>query len=59
MAVSRNVNGHVFMVMEGRIGVFSYMEETRSAFKDGAFDVDEVWRIMPSVTAGLPNIALD
>jgi NAD(P)-dependent dehydrogenase (short-subunit alcohol dehydrogenase family) len=55
---SKNVNGHIFLVMEGRVSIFNYMDETKSAFKDGAFDVDEMWRIMPTMTAGLPNIAL-
>ena len=57
-ADSAKVNGHTFLVMEGRISLFSYMEEQKMVFKDGAFDVDEVWNIMPTMTAGLPNIAL-
>jgi hypothetical protein len=44
--------------MEGRISLFSYMDEQKMVFKDGAFDVDEVWNIMPTMTAGIPNIAL-
>jgi NAD(P)-dependent dehydrogenase (short-subunit alcohol dehydrogenase family) len=57
-ADSEKVNGHTFLVMEGRISLFSYMDEQKMVFKDGAFDVDEVWNIMPTMTAGLPNIAL-
>jgi NAD(P)-dependent dehydrogenase (short-subunit alcohol dehydrogenase family) len=57
-ADSAKVNGHTFLVMEGRISLFSYMDEQKMVFKDGAFDVDEVWNIMPTMTAGLPNIAL-
>ena len=55
---SAKVNGHIFLVMEGRISLFSYMDEQKMIFKDGAFDVDEVWNIMPTMTAGIPNIAL-
>ena len=57
-ADSAKVNGHIFLVMEGRISLFSYMDEQKMVFKEGAFDVDEVWNIMPTMTAGIPNIAL-
>lgn len=53
---SSRVNGQVFMIMEGRIGVFSSMDETRLAFKDGIFTLDELCRIMPVMTAGLPDL---
>jgi len=54
---SKHVNGHVFVASGERVGVFSFMEEAKLAFKDGAFTVDEVFRVMPLVTAGLPNRA--
>ena len=54
---SSHVNGHVFAVMEGKVGIFSHMEETKTTFKDGMFTMDEIWRIMPIVTAGLPDLA--
>ncbi len=54
---TQNINGQVFLVMEGRVGTFSPMDEAKMAFKDSAFDVDEIWNIMPVLTAGLPNPA--
>ena len=54
---SSHVNGHVFMIMEGKVGIFSSMEETKLAFKDGMFTLDELCRIMPVMTAGLPDLA--
>lgn len=56
---SSKVNGHIFLVMEGRVSIFNYMDEEKIAFKDGAFDVNEIWNIMPTMTAGLSNIALE
>lgn len=53
---SSHVNGHVFMIMEGRVGIFNSMEETKLAFKDGMFTLDELWRIMPIMTTGLPDL---
>lgn len=55
---ANNVNGHIFLVMEGKIGVFRPMEEWRMAFKDGMFTNDDMWGVMPDITAGLPNAAL-
>lgn len=52
-----NINGQVFVITEGRVGFFSHMEETKLAFKDGIFSTDELWRIMPLITAGLKNPA--
>jgi NAD(P)-dependent dehydrogenase (short-subunit alcohol dehydrogenase family) len=54
---SQNINSQVFLVMEGQIGIFSQMNETKTSFKEGMFDVDEVWRIMPVLTTGLQNPA--
>jgi len=53
---SSHVNGHVFMATEGKVGIFNHMEETKLAFKDGMFTVDELRRIMPGMTAGLPDL---
>lgn len=52
-----HINGQVFVATEGRVGLFSHMEETKLAYKDGIFSVDEIWRIMPLITAGLKNPA--
>jgi NAD(P)-dependent dehydrogenase (short-subunit alcohol dehydrogenase family) len=54
---SSHVNGHVFMMTEGKVGIFNSMEETKLAFKDGIFSLDELWNIMPIMTAGLPDLA--
>ncbi len=54
---SDNINGQVFLIMEGRLGVFRQMEESRLAFKEGMFTTDELWNIMPAITAGLNNPA--
>jgi NAD(P)-dependent dehydrogenase (short-subunit alcohol dehydrogenase family) len=54
---SSHVNGHVFMMTEGRVAVFNHMEEVTNTFKEGIFTVDELWDIMPVMTAGLPDLA--
>ena len=54
---SQDINGQIFLVMEGQVGVFSQMNESKLAFKEGIFEVDDVWRIMPALTAGLQNPA--
>jgi NAD(P)-dependent dehydrogenase (short-subunit alcohol dehydrogenase family) len=55
---ANNVNGHLFLIMEGRVGVFRPIEEWRMAYKEGMFSNDEMWEIMPNITDGLPNPAL-
>ena len=55
---ANNVNGQVFLIMEGKTGVFRPMEEWRMAYKDGPFTNDELWDIMPNITSDLPNPAL-
>ncbi len=55
---SNAVNGQVFLVMEGRIGVFRQFEEARQVFKDGIISTDEIWNIMPALVTGLTNPAL-
>ena len=54
---SKHVNGHVFVASQERVGVFSFMEEAKLAFSETAFTVDDVFRVMPFITAGLPNRA--
>lgn len=44
------ITGQVFMARRGQVGLFSGMSESRMAFKDGIFDLDEIIRIMPSLT---------
>lgn len=56
---AQNITGQVFAVQRGRVGVFSQMDETKLAFKDGMFGIDEVWQLMPLLTAGLPNPAAE
>ncbi len=53
-----NINGQIFLVMEGRVGVFRPMEEWKMAFKDGIFNNDELWNLMPTIASGLPNLGL-
>ena len=52
-----HVNGHVFMMTEGRVAIFNHMAEVTNAFKESIFTVDEMWNIMPVMTAGLPDLA--
>ena len=54
---SSRINGQVFMAAEGRVAVFNHMEEVKNAFKEGVFTIDEIWGIMPTMTAGLPFLA--
>ena len=53
---SSHVNGQVFVMTEGKVGIFCPMVENKLAFKDGLFTVDELWDIMPIMTAGLPDL---
>jgi NAD(P)-dependent dehydrogenase (short-subunit alcohol dehydrogenase family) len=52
------INGQVFLIMEGKLGIFKLMEESRMVFKNGMFSNNEIWDIMPTITAGLQNPAL-
>lgn len=54
---SKNINGQVFVAAGWRVGVFSSMHEAKVAFKDGSFTLDEMWQIMPVLTAELRNPA--
>ena len=54
---AQNVNGQIFLVMEGQVSVFSQMVESKQVYKDGIFDTDELWRVMPLLTVGLVNPA--
>jgi NAD(P)-dependent dehydrogenase (short-subunit alcohol dehydrogenase family) len=54
---AQNINGQIFLIMEGQIGVFSQMIESKMAYRDGIFDVEELWRVMPLLTTGLVNPA--
>jgi hypothetical protein len=56
---ARNVNGQVFVGSGQRVGVFCPMDESKVAFKDGSFTRDEIWQIMPVLTSGLQNPALE
>ena len=53
---SQHVNGQVFVMTEGKVGIFSHMYEDKVAFKDGMFTVDELWKVMPALTADLPGL---
>ena len=55
---AQHINGQLFKDIEGQISTFSRIEEVSSAFKDGMFTLDEIWRIMPRLTAKLTNPAL-
>ncbi|MFC1971624.1 SDR family NAD(P)-dependent oxidoreductase [Chloroflexota bacterium] len=50
-----NISGQVFLARLGRVGMFCPMDESKLAFKDGIFDIDEIWRVMPVLTDGLSN----
>ena len=45
-----NITGQIFMARRGRVGVFSGMNETKVAYKDGDFDLDDILKIMPFLT---------
>jgi len=53
-----DMNGQVFLIMEGKLGIFKLMEESRMVFKNGMFSNDEIWDIMPTITSGLQNPAI-
>jgi NAD(P)-dependent dehydrogenase (short-subunit alcohol dehydrogenase family) len=55
---ANEINGQIFLIMEGRMGVFRPMEEARQVFDDGIISTDKMWKIMPTLTAGLINPAL-
>jgi len=48
---SSKITGQVFLAGRGRVGLFSGMSESKMAYKDGMFDLDEIIRIMPSITS--------
>lgn len=54
---AQDINGQLFAATEGRIGTFSRIQEVNSAYGDGMFTLDEIWRIMPRLTAKLTNPA--
>src|SRR4030042_616705 len=55
---ANEINGQIFLIMEGRMGIFRPMEETRQVFDDGIISTDKMWKIMPTLTAGLINPAI-
>lgn len=48
--LSQSVNGLVFLVAQGRVGVFNHMEEMRFTCKDGMFSIEELENVMPTLT---------
>jgi len=56
---SSKVNGQIFMATEGRIAIFNHMEETLNTFKEDMLTLDDMWAIMPTMTAGLPFLGQD
>lgn len=55
---AQNITGQVFVATEGRIGIFSHMQEEKLAFKEGVFTLDEAWRILPALTASVSSKAV-
>lgn len=56
---AQKINGQILVASGQRVGVFCPMDETKTAFKDGSFTIDEIWQIMPVLTVGLPNPAIE
>lgn len=58
---AQHVNGQVFQIMGGqtsaRVSVFKPMTEYQFAFGRSMFSVDDMWDIMPDLTADLPDLA--
>ena len=48
--LSQSVNGLVFLVAQGKVGVFNHMEEMRFTCKDGMFSIEELENVMPTLT---------
>jgi len=52
-----NVNGRTFLACTGTVGLYSEPVIIRSIHKEGNFTLDELSKLMPTVTAGLVNPA--
>jgi NAD(P)-dependent dehydrogenase (short-subunit alcohol dehydrogenase family) len=50
---SAHVTGRTFYVQTGTIALFTEPEQTKTVNKDGSWTIDEVFKLMPEVTAGL------
>jgi NAD(P)-dependent dehydrogenase (short-subunit alcohol dehydrogenase family) len=50
---SAHVTGHTFYVQTGTIALFTEPEQIKTVNKDGSWTIDEVFKLMPEVTAGL------
>jgi len=50
------VSGEVFAVRVGRVSLFSHMDETITTVKNGIFDIDEIWDLMPILTERHSNL---
>jgi len=46
------ISGEIFAIRAGRVGLFSHMNEAILAVKNGIFDLDEIWDLMPILTEG-------
>jgi NAD(P)-dependent dehydrogenase (short-subunit alcohol dehydrogenase family) len=50
---SAHVTGRTFYVQTGTIALFTEPEQIKTVNKDGSWTIDEVFKLMPEVTAGL------
>lgn len=46
-----NVNGEIFSVSGGRVGVYCHVIETRTIFKDGRWTAEELIAVIPRTLA--------
>ena len=54
---SQGVNGQIFYITTGHLGVFSRMHQIKEIHKDGSFSIDDIRRVMPSIATIVPNPA--
>jgi len=56
---SANVNGRVFQVQTGKISLYSEPVEERTVNKEGHWTTDDVFKLLPTMTADLVNTAAE
>ena len=54
-----NVNGRVFQVQTGKISLYSEPVEERTVNKEGHWTTDDVFKLLPTMTADLVNTAAE
>jgi NAD(P)-dependent dehydrogenase (short-subunit alcohol dehydrogenase family) len=52
-----HVNGKVFHIQTGRVSIYTEPVEEKTATTEGSWTIDDMFRLLPGITAGLANPA--